>query len=51
MIAKSSKVLHFPFFFLSLQANVIHIMKNNTSNESRKDYQSIYGFKKLKTVE
>ena len=40
MIAKSSKVLHFPFFFLSLQANVIHIMKNNTSNESRKDYQT-----------
>ena len=40
MIAKSSKVLHFPFFFLSLQANVIHIMKNNTSNELRKDYQT-----------
>ena len=40
MIANSLNMHHFPFFFLSLQVNVIHIMKNNTSNESRKDYQT-----------
>lgn len=31
---------HFPFFFVFLHVNAIHIMKNNTSNESRKNYQT-----------